>query len=114
MEKFKTLAISIAIFILLGMAVTTAGCLEDDTDEDDDEATTGTIMVMYHSTSRNDVRIYLDDEFLGKIPADEWVTFEDIETGEYTISATAIDDDLLNSTRITVREGETTRVEWNS
>ncbi len=112
MVKSKTLVLSISLVFLLGMVLATAGCIDIDNDEDDEEPTTGTIRVIYHSTSRSDVRIYLNNESLGQIPSDEWITFEEIEPGEYTISATAIDDKVLNSTRITVREGETTRVEF--
>lgn len=117
MEKLKFLTMSISIIILLGTALSTAGCLQPTLDrfnnDDGNEETprTGTIKVMYHSQSGNDAQIYLEDEFLGRISSDEWVTFEDIETGEYTIHATAIDDNELDSKIISVDEGETTRVE---
>jgi len=102
-------AIFISFILLLGLSIATTGCLNDN------GIVTGTIEVKYNSALGNDVYIYLEDdtgtERLGRIPSDEWATFDGIDPGEYTISATTLGDEILDSTRITVDRGETTRVE---
>ena len=115
MERSKLLTLLVSTAFLLGMVVATTGCLEEFLD--DDEATTGEIEIIYRSgpNGEDEVVIYLenegDPERLGRIPSDEWRTFEDIEPGNYKIFARNLDGLLLDSRGVDVREGRTETVE---
>jgi len=115
MNRLKILTLLISTALLLGMGVATTGCLEEF--PDGEEQTTGTIEVIYRSgpNGEDEVVIYLenegDPERLGRIPSDEWRTFEDIEPGNYKIFARNLDGLLLDSRGVDVREGRTETVE---
>ncbi len=117
MKGLKLLTLLVSTALLLGMGVATTGCLEEF--PDGDEASTGTIEVIYHSgpNGEDEVVIYLendgDPERLERIPSDVWRTFEDIEPGHYTIFAENLDGLLLDSRGITVYRGKTTSVEFS-
>ncbi len=110
MNKSKTTTIILSTIFLLGMVVTTTGCL-------DNGILTGTIEVKYESLVAEEVAIYLDDgdveERLGEIQTNEWATFEGIDPGDYTISARGLGQ-VLDSEEISVSRGETTRVELSA
>ncbi len=114
MKRLKLITLVLSTVLLLGMVVVTSGCLEELPDRD---ATTGNIEVKYSARpgEERDVVIFLendgDPERLGQIPSDEWVTFEDIEPGQYKIFVENLDGLLLDSRGITVYRGQTTRVE---
>jgi len=115
MGKLKILVLLVSISLLLFGFLATSGCLEEL--PNDEEATTGTIEVKYTARpgEEREVVIYLenegDPERLGQIQSDNWVTFEDIEPGNYKIFAENLDGLLLDSRGIAVYRGQTTRVE---
>ncbi len=115
MKKLKFIALLLTISLILVGILATTGCLEEP--PNDEEATTGAIEVKYSARpgDERDVVIYLendgDPERLGQIRSDRWVTFEDIEPGQYKIFAENLDGLLLDSRGITVYRGQTTKVE---
>lgn len=76
----------------------------------DVEFATGGINVMYDSWWGNDVNIYLNGVFFRRIQSDRWITFHEIETGSYSITARDLGGSHLDTKTITVTRGQITTV----
>ncbi len=73
--------------------------------------TTGAIKVIYHSVLGNDIKIYIDDVYMGTYTSDEYHTFYGISPGTHVVTVKSLHDVTLASKEVTVRAGETTTVE---
>jgi len=73
--------------------------------------TTGNLNVKYNSVWGNDVDVYLDGEYLGQIPSDEYYTFHGISPGTHTVEIRSTGGSFLADKTVTINAGETTTVE---
>ena len=72
---------------------------------------TGSIRFRYNSVLGNDIKIYVDGDYMGTFSSDEYHLLNGFSPGSHTIEAKALSGGLLDRKTVDVNAGETTTVE---
>ena len=92
----------IAVVVVLGYVM-----LQGPSDND----ATGTIEVRYNSMTEDEVKIYIDDKFMGIHPSNQPITFEKISTGIHRVWVHDLADRNLDNGVVTVIANAVTTLE---
>ena len=107
-SKKKAVMVAIGVLVIIAVVVVLGYVMLQGPSDND---ATGTIEVRYNSMTEDEVKIYIDDKFMGIHPSNQPITFEKISTGIHRVWVHDLADRNLDNGVVTVIANAVTTLE---